>query len=118
MQRAFNPTAPIGQVPPKPTVISALRLAKAFRSYPRSERARDAAAWIQGGIVIHPTIRLAANVFAVSPAQVRAQLGPRAKRRPLSDAAVERLIARAGVERIWRVIERLTQPQLPLQAAE
>jgi hypothetical protein len=73
----------------------------------------------------------------VSPALVRAQLGPRAKPRPLSDAAFERLIAAIGIERIWPVViaelERCearfvlaneatecaeTQPRLPLQAAE
>jgi hypothetical protein len=118
MLHVSSPTAPIGQVPAKPTVISGLHIAKASRSYPKGERARDAAAWVRGGLVIHPTITLAATVFGVSPVQVRAQLGPRAKPRPLTDAALERLVAAIGIDRIWRVIDKLTQPQLPLSAAE
>ena len=37
---------------------------------------------------------------------------------PLSDQALERIVAETGVERVWRVIDRLTAPELPLAAAE
>ena len=36
----------------------------------------------------------------------------------LSDAVVEHIVAEVGVERIWRALDKLTQPQLPLQAAQ
>jgi hypothetical protein len=36
----------------------------------------------------------------------------------LSDAAVERIVAEVGVDRIWRAIDKLTAPELPLAAAE
>ena len=36
----------------------------------------------------------------------------------LTDADLDRLIAEIGIDRIWRVVEKLTQPQLPLVAAE
>jgi hypothetical protein len=36
----------------------------------------------------------------------------------LSDAIVEHIVAEVGVERIWRALDKLTQLQLPLQAAQ
>jgi hypothetical protein len=36
----------------------------------------------------------------------------------LSDSVIERIVREVGVDRIWRVIDRLTQPDLPLVAAE
>jgi hypothetical protein len=35
----------------------------------------------------------------------------------LSDSAVENIVRELGVERIWRAIEKLTQPELPFMAA-
>jgi hypothetical protein len=59
-------SAGVGQAAPiQPIkIVNALRLARASRSYPKPERAQDAAAWIQGGLVIHPTITLAATDLA------------------------------------------------------
>jgi hypothetical protein len=117
------------------------RLAKTFRTYPKRQRARDAASWIRGEVTVTPTIKLAASVFGISPPLMKAQLDRRRggdydrdHRRParagqthgngsgnasqLSDDVVERIVAEVGVDRIWRVVEKLTQPQLPLQAAE
>jgi hypothetical protein len=36
----------------------------------------------------------------------------------LTDADLDRLVAEIGIEHVLRVLDRLTQPQLPLQAAE
>jgi hypothetical protein len=36
----------------------------------------------------------------------------------LSDDAVENIVAQLGVERIWRAVDKLTQPPLPLVPAE
>ena len=109
-------------------VVSGLYIAKAFRSYPKWKRARDAASWVRGEVTVTPTIKLAASVFGTTPPQVKAQLEHRERNNrhasngngttTLSDSALERLGAEVGVERIWRVIDKLTQPPLPLQAAE
>jgi hypothetical protein len=126
-------------------VISSLHLAKAFRSYPKWRRALYAAGWVRGEVIVTPTIELAASVFGISPPLVKAQLEreyvrdcdqghvlDRDHRRParagqpqgngsasdLSDDAIDRLVAEVGVDRIWRALDKLTQPQLPLQAAE
>jgi hypothetical protein len=40
------------------------------------------------------------------------------RRGELSDADLEQLVTEVGIDRVWRVLDRLTQPQLPLQAAE
>ena len=80
--------------------------------------------------MIKPTAKLAADVFGVdarrmAEARKRFEQRERAKRHlnggsvpGLSDDAVERIVAEVGVDRIWRAVDRLTQPQLPLQAAE
>jgi hypothetical protein len=36
----------------------------------------------------------------------------------LSDDAVERIVSEIGVDRFWRAVDMLTQPQPPLVAAE
>jgi hypothetical protein len=119
----------LGQAPAKPIkTISGLRLGKAVRRYAKRRRAQDAARWIRGEVVIvTPTIKLAASVFGVSAPLVRAQLDRCAKHHAngngdgittLSDDVVERIVAEVGVERVWRAVDRLTQPTLPLQAAE
>ena len=122
-----RPHCAVGQVPPKPTVINALRLAKASVNYPKWQRARDAAGWVDGTVTITPTIKLAAVVFGVSVPLVKARLGlrgnsPRIHRgngaTVLSDSVLEHLVAEVGIERVWRVLDKLTQPELPLQAAE
>src|SRR5262249_37566455 len=108
-----------------PVKITGQYLAKASH-YPKQTRAADAAAWICGEVVVEPTIALAADVFGISPPLVKAQLGLRAKHLgnrnggapALSDDVVERMVTEIGVERIFRVVEKLTQPQLPLAAAE
>ena len=132
----------VSSLPPPATqaaikVISSLHLAKAFRSYPKWRRALDAAGWVRGEVMITPTIKLAASVFGISPPLVKTQLDRehvrgRDHHRParagqthgngsasqLSDDVVERIVAEVGVDRIWRVVEKLTEPQLPLQPAE
>jgi hypothetical protein len=107
--------------------ITGLYLAKATRKYPAWRRAKDAVGWLKGEVVIVPTAKLACSVFSVSYPrlkQAQAQLdrnkhhGNGNGAPALSDEVVERIVAEVGVERIWRVVEKLTQPQLPLQAAE
>jgi hypothetical protein len=36
----------------------------------------------------------------------------------LTDADLDRLVAEIGIDRIWRAVEKLTQPPLPFMAAE
>jgi hypothetical protein len=36
----------------------------------------------------------------------------------LSDSVIETIVREVGVDRIWRAVDRLTQPELPLVAAE
>jgi hypothetical protein len=36
----------------------------------------------------------------------------------LSDDAIERIVVEIGPERIWRAVDKITQPKLPLVAAE
>jgi hypothetical protein len=112
-------------------VVSGLHIAKATVHYSKEERVRDAALWLRGEVAVAPTLRLAANVFRISVpllTKVHRQL-ERLERRVhangnggsttmLSDDVVERIVAEVGVERIWRALDKLTQPQLPLQAAE
>jgi hypothetical protein len=122
-----NGTGARGQAPVLPRkTVTAQHVAKATVHYPKWERAVDAALWGRGEIAIKPTLALAASVFGVSiPLVVEA--GRRLDERrdgngngavALSDAVVERMVAEIGVDRIWAAIDKLTQPQLPLQAAE
>jgi hypothetical protein len=108
--------------------ITGLYLAKATRKYPAWRRAKDAVGWLKGEVVIVPTAKLACSVFSVSyPRLKQAEAwhhfekhvnGTGAGATALSDEVVERIVAEVGVERIWRVVEKLTQPELPLVAAE
>ena len=123
--RVSNPTT--SQV----KIITGQRLAKASVGYPALLRAEDAVRWQRGELQIKPTAKLAAAVFNVSYPrlkQAQARLEPRKHSKhhglngggmtPLSDQALERIVAETGVERVWRVIDRLTAPELPLAAAE
>jgi hypothetical protein len=103
-------------------------LARAVK-YPPGRRAEDAAGWLRGQVIIRPTIKLAAETFGVSvplvvAARQRHERRDRGKRHgnggitSLSDSAIDNIVREVGVERVWRAIERLTQPELPLAAAE
>ena len=115
-----NPTTSTKQAPVK--VISGLRLAKAFRNYPKAERAREAASWVRGEVTIAPTRKLAASTFGVSPARVRAELKPRERTKRhingngsaayLSDDELDRIVVEAGLDRVLAALDRATQPQL------
>lgn len=123
------PTSP-KQAPTK-IVIGGEFLAKATVAYPAWRRAEDAVRWLRGELQIKPTIKLAAEVFGVSfqrlkQAQARIEQRERNKRHALngngtttlSDSALERLLAEVGIDRVWRAVDNLTQPQLPIAAAE
>jgi hypothetical protein len=109
-------------------VISSLHLAKAFRSYPKWKRARDAASWVRGEVTVTPTVKLAASVFGVSSPLVKAQLERRELGKhhavngkgttALSDDALDRIVSAIGADRVLAAVDRATQPQLPLAAAE
>jgi hypothetical protein len=114
-----------------PVKVSGLFIAKATRAYPASRRTEDAVRWLRGEVQIVPTIKLAAEVFGVSyprikQTQARTEQRERSKRHAsngngtttLSDSALERLLAEVGIDRIWHAVDKLTQPQLPLQAAD
>ena len=110
--------------------VTGCYLARATVNYPAWQRARDAAQWPRGQLTIKPTLKLAAETFRVSVpmvAQARAQIAQAEERRKrfngngttttLSDDAIERIVCEVGVERVWRAIEKLTQPELPFTAA-
>jgi hypothetical protein len=101
-------------------------LARATVNYPAYHRARDAARWIRGELTITPTLKLAAETFGVCVplvAAARDALAREAQRQrsgafTLSDSAVDNIVREIGVERMWAAIDRLTQPELNLVAAE
>ena len=39
-------------------------------------------------------------------------------RRPVTDADIERFVVKIGLDRVWRALDRVTAPELPLVAAE
>jgi hypothetical protein len=126
-----NRQAPTGK-PIK--TVSGQFIARAKVHYAPRRRAEDAARWLRGELTIKPTLKLAAETFGVSiPLVVEARehhLRRLAQREQgkrhlnggsvpgLSDDAVERIVAEVGVERIWRAVDKITQPNLPLVAAE
>jgi hypothetical protein len=123
----FSTTAaPRPQTPAK--VVSGQRIAKASASYLPWQRAEDAIRWMRGEVAVNPTAKLAAEVFGVSvptvtAARKRLDHRDRAKRfnggvSTLSDDAIERIVVEVGVDRVWRAVDKLTQPELPLVAAE
>jgi hypothetical protein len=103
-------------------------IAKATVNYPKRQRAEDAVRWLRGELVIKPTAKLAADVFGVdarrmAEARKRFEQRERAKRfnggtTTLSDSAIEGIVREVGVDRIWRAVDKLTSPELPLVAAE
>jgi hypothetical protein len=114
-----------GQAPATKTVTGQY-LAKATVNYPPWRRAEDAARWLRGELTIKPTLKLAAETFGVSVplvAQAREWL-ERVKRHgnggttTLSDDAIDRIVVEVGPERVMCSLDRITQPQLPLVAAE
>jgi hypothetical protein len=129
MRVVSSPTTAPGQAPAR--LINGLYIAKAFRSYTKWKRVCDAVGWVRGEVAVTPTIKLAATVFGVSPALVtkaRAQLERREQGKhhangnggaaSLSDEALDRIVAAIGADRMLAAIDRATQPQLPLAAAE
>ena len=127
----LSTTAPPRPQTPAGKTVTGQYLAKATVGYPPWKRAEDAALWLRGQLTVKPTVKLAGETFGVSVPLVAAARNrldgrERGKRHAtngggvtaLSDDAVERIVAEIGVDRIWRVVDRLTQPDLPLVAAE
>jgi hypothetical protein len=97
-------------------------LAKATTNYPAALRAEDAVHWMRGEVRIWPTATQARRLFRVNAQQLRLareriEYRERAKQRvfgvgttTLSDDAVERIVVEVGPERIWKAVDRLTQP--------
>jgi hypothetical protein len=109
--------------------VTGQHIAKATVNYAPQQRAADAARWLRGELSVKPTVALAARTFGVSvplvaEARERFEQRERAKRfgnggtAILSDSAVESLVREVGVERVWRAVDKLTSPELPLVAAE
>jgi hypothetical protein len=115
------PSSGQGHVTP---IVTGQHIAKATVNYAPQQRAADAARWLRGELSIKPTVALAARTFGVSApliaeARERLEQRERAKRLTvLSDNAIERIVREVGVERIWRAVDKLTSPELPLVAAE
>jgi histone H3/H4 len=93
---------------------------KMIRRLVRNESAQYkgwiAAKLVSGEWPYVPTPAEAARLLGTHARLVHKALGSTPK--PLTDAAIDRLIQRAGVERVWAALDRLTQPPLPLIAAE
>jgi hypothetical protein len=117
-----------GQAPATP-IVTGQRIARATINYAPQQRAADAARWLRGELSIKPTVALAARTFGVSvplvvEAHERLEQSERAKRfgnggtAILSDSAIEKLVREVGVDRVWRAVDKLTSPELPLVAAE
>ena len=116
----------------KVTVVTGQYIARATVNYPSRQRAEDAVRWFRGELTIKPTLKLAAETFGISiplVMEARRHLAQVERLRrlhqtdndgggttALSDSAVENIVAEVGVERIWRAVDKLTQP--PLAAAE
>jgi hypothetical protein len=109
--------------------VTGQRIAKATINYAPQQRAADAARWLRGELSIKPTVALAARTFGVSvplvvEAHERLEQSERAKRfgnggtAILSDSAIEKLVREVGVDRVWRAVDTLPSPELPLVAAE
>src|SRR5262249_28537787 len=119
----FNAPASNGEGSQKKAIPGQF-IAKATTNYPRNCRAEDAAQWLRGKVEVVPTLKLAAATFGVQPAEVtaarkRLEQRERAKHSvALSDNVVERIVREVGVDRVWRAVDRLTSPELPLVAAE
>ena len=116
-----------GQAPVGKTVTGQF-IARGTVNYASWHRAEDAVRWLRGELQIKPTVKLAAATFRVNAQQVkeareRLERRERGKRQGtdtpvLSNDAVEHIVRRIGPERILRVIDKLTEPALPLVAAE
>ena len=115
-----------GQAPATPIVTGEF-IAKATVNYGPQQRADDAARWLRGELSIKPTVALAARTFGVSvplvvEARERHERRQRVKRfnggiTTLSDSAIEGIVREVGVDRIWRAVDKLTEPQLPFMTA-
>ena len=121
-----------GQAPAGKTVktVTGRFIAKATVNYASWHRAEDAVRWLKGELQIKPTAKLAAETFRVNAQQVkeareRLERRERGKRQGYFDTPVlspttrsSTLLGGVGPERILRVIDKLTEPALPLVAAE
>jgi hypothetical protein len=115
-----------GQGPQKKAIPGQF-IAKATTSYPRHCRAEDAAQWMRGKVEVAPTLKLAAATFGVQPAEVKAareRLEQSERKRfgnggtAISDSVIENIVREVGIDRVWRVVDKLTSPELSLVAAE
>jgi hypothetical protein len=128
MQSPFSKAPTTNGQAPATRVVTGQYIAKATVSYPYWYRASDAARWLRGELAIRPTLKLAAEVFGVSvplvaAARERFERQERSKRHvggttALSDSAIDNIVREVGPERVMCSLDRITQPQLPLVAAE
>jgi hypothetical protein len=133
--RVSSPSTLVGQAPAKPVkTISVEHLNKATR-LSKEDRAEIGALWLCGKIVIKPTQTLVALVLHISIPLIRRRLAEHAKldgngagssdsngngsgTTVLSRDVIKNMIIETGPDLFWDVFTELTQPQLPLQAAE
>jgi hypothetical protein len=127
MPSTSSPPTPPTQAVKTVKTITAQYISKATH-YTKWERAHDAALWLRGELRIVPTTKLATRFFGVSaPLVVEAgrrydewrNNGVNGNGTPtLSDAVLDHMIIEIGPDRILAALDRVTQPTLPLQAAE
>jgi hypothetical protein len=133
MPYVSSSTSAHGQAPARPPkTVTGQRLAKSSTGYPWWARADDAARWLEGEVVVKPTAKLACATFNISyprlkQAQRRLARLERSKHYDngngsvapaLSDDVVQRFVIEIGPDRILHALDRVTSPELPLQAAE
>jgi hypothetical protein len=129
MQSPFSKVPTTNGQAPATKAVTGQYLARATVNYPPRRRAEDAVRWLRGQVIIKPTVKLAAKTFGVSVplvAQARDRLERRARAKhhgnggttALSNDAVDHIVAEIGPERVMCSLDRITQPQLPLVAAE
>ena len=121
-------TVPKVQTPARrPKTVTGQRIAKSSTRYPWWVRAENAALWLRGEVEVVRTAKMACAVFAISYPRlkkVQARLdrnkhgnGNGTGTMVLSDAVIDNMIMEIGPDRILAALDRVTQPQLPLEPA-
>ena len=141
MRDVFSPTPTLGQAFAKPAKVVTGQFVARATHYTKWERARDAALWLRGEVQVVPTTKDAVEFFGISVSLIAEAgrwhdehtklngngTGNSTAVPALSDAIIDSVIAEIGPDRILPLIgpdrifaflDRVTQPELPLQAAE
>jgi hypothetical protein len=89
---------------------------RAIRNRSARYKGAIAAKLVTGELSFTPNVAEAAWLTRTHARVVYKALGQHPDRRPLTDAAIERYIARATPERVWAALDRLTEPKFSVAA--